>query len=73
MSTVDKNPVVKTRSGKGRGRFAGGAVDESEMTARINETLNRWPTVGLAVPTGCTTSLILELERYCVNIALIEA
>ena len=49
MSTIDKKPVVKTRSGKGRGRLAGSAVDENEMMVRINETLNRWPTVGLAV------------------------
>jgi CubicO group peptidase (beta-lactamase class C family) len=49
MSTLDKNTAIKTRSGKGRGRFAGGAVDESEMKARVNEMLNRWPTVGLAV------------------------
>jgi len=49
MRTIDKNPVVKTRSGKGRGRLAGGVVDENEMTAGVNETLNRWPTVGLAV------------------------
>jgi DNA-directed RNA polymerase specialized sigma24 family protein len=27
----------------------------------------------LCIPTGCATSLILELERHCVNIALIEA
>ena len=49
MSTVDKNPVVKTRSDKDRGRLASGVLDESEMKARINEALNRWPTVGLAV------------------------
>jgi CubicO group peptidase (beta-lactamase class C family) len=49
MSTVDKNPVIKTRSGKSRGRLAGGVIDESELKARVNETLNRWPTVGLAV------------------------
>ena len=49
MSTVDKTPAVKTRSGKGRGRLAGGVVDASEMTARVNKTLNIWPTVGLAV------------------------
>jgi CubicO group peptidase (beta-lactamase class C family) len=49
MSTVDKTPAVKTRSGKVRGRLAGGAVDASEMTARVNKTLNIWPTVGLAV------------------------
>ena len=49
MSTADNNTVAKTRSGKGRGRLASGAVDESEIKARVNETLNRWPTVGLAV------------------------
>src|SRR5581483_8152595 len=49
MSTVDKNLVVKTRADKIRGRETSGAVDGSEMTARVNEILNRWPTVGLAV------------------------
>ena len=48
MSTV-KNPVVKTRSGEVRGSLAEGMVDEFEMEARVNEILNRWPTVGLAV------------------------
>src|SRR5437764_14989466 len=49
MSTVDKNPVVKTRSGEVRGSEASGVVDEFEMKARVNEILNRRPTVGLAV------------------------
>jgi CubicO group peptidase (beta-lactamase class C family) len=49
MSTVVKNPVVKTRSGKVRGRLASGVVDEFEMKARVNKILNRWPAVGLAV------------------------
>ncbi|HET9918361.1 MAG TPA: serine hydrolase domain-containing protein [Ktedonobacteraceae bacterium] len=49
MSTVDKNAAIKTHSGKGRGKLANGVIDESEMKARVNETLNRWPTVGLAV------------------------
>jgi CubicO group peptidase (beta-lactamase class C family) len=49
MSTVVKNPVVKTRSGEVRGSEASGVVDEFEMKARVNEILNRWPTVGLAV------------------------
>jgi CubicO group peptidase (beta-lactamase class C family) len=49
MSTVDKNPVVKTRSGEARESLASGVVDEFEMKARVNEILNRWPTVGLAV------------------------
>ena len=40
MSRVVKNSVVETRSG---------AVDEFEMKARVNEILNRWPAVGLAV------------------------
>jgi CubicO group peptidase (beta-lactamase class C family) len=48
-NTVDKNPVVKTRSGEVRGSEASGVVDEFEMRARVNEILNRWPTVGLAV------------------------
>ena len=48
MSTVDKNPVVKTRSGEVRGSEASGVVDEFEMKARVNEILNRRPTVGLA-------------------------
>ena len=49
MSTIDKNPAVKTRAGKIRGREASSAVDGTEMTARVNEILNHWPTVGLAV------------------------
>jgi CubicO group peptidase (beta-lactamase class C family) len=49
MSTVDKNPVVKTRSVEGRESLASDVVNESEMRARVNEILNRWPTVGLAV------------------------
>jgi CubicO group peptidase (beta-lactamase class C family) len=49
MRTVVKNSVVKTRSGKARGSEASGAVNESEMKVRVNEILNRWPTVGLAV------------------------
>ncbi len=49
MSTVDKNPVVKTRSGEVRESLASGVVDEPELKARVNEILNRWPTVGLAL------------------------
>ncbi len=49
MSTVDKNPVVKTRSGEVRGSEAPDVVNEFEMKAGVNEILNRWPTVGLAV------------------------
>lgn len=49
MNTVDKNPVVKTRSGEVRSSETSGVVDEPEMKARVNEILNRWPTVGLAV------------------------
>jgi CubicO group peptidase (beta-lactamase class C family) len=49
MSTVDKNQVVETRSGEVRGSHAEGVVDESEMKTRVNEILNRWPTVGLSV------------------------
>ena len=49
MSTVGKNQGARTRTGKGRSSLAGSRVDELEMTTRINETLNRWPTVGLAV------------------------
>jgi CubicO group peptidase (beta-lactamase class C family) len=49
MSTVEKNPVVKTRSGEVRGSKASGVVDEFEMKARVGEILNRWPAVGLAV------------------------
>ncbi len=44
-----KNPVVKTRSGEVRGSLTDGVVDEPEMKARVNEILNRWPAVGLAV------------------------
>lgn len=49
MNTVDKHPVVKTRSGEARESLASGVVDQREMKARVNEILNRWPTVGLAV------------------------
>jgi CubicO group peptidase (beta-lactamase class C family) len=49
MSTVVKNPVIKTRSGEVYGSLAEGVVDEFELKARVNEILNRWPTVGLAV------------------------
>jgi len=58
MSTVEKNPVIKTRSGKGRGSQARGVVDESDMTARVKEILNRWPTVGLAVGVVCDGRLV---------------
>ena len=51
MSTVDKNPVVKTRSGEDM-------VDAFEMRARVNEILNRWPTVGLAVGVVCNGRLV---------------
>lgn len=44
-----KNPVVKTRSGEAATHLAEGVVDEPEMKARVNEILNRWPAVGLAV------------------------
>jgi CubicO group peptidase (beta-lactamase class C family) len=49
MSTVDKNPGVKIRSGEVRGSLAEGVVDEPKMKAMVNEILNRRPTVGLAV------------------------
>ena len=49
MSTVDKNTVVKIRSGEVRESETSDVVDEFEMKARVNEILNRWPTVGLAV------------------------
>ncbi len=49
MSTVDKNPVVKTRSGEVRSSEASGVVDAFEMKAKVNEILNRRPAVGLAV------------------------
>jgi CubicO group peptidase (beta-lactamase class C family) len=49
MSTVDKNPVVKARSGEVRSSEASGMVDAFEMKARVNEILNRRPAVGLAV------------------------
>jgi len=49
MSTVDKNPVVKTHSGKGRASLASGVVNAFEMKARVDEILNRRPAVGLAV------------------------
>jgi len=44
MSTVEKNPVVKARSGEVRGSEASDVVDEFEMKAGVNEILNRWPT-----------------------------
>jgi len=49
MSTVGKNPVIKTRSGEVRSSEASGVVDAFEMKARVNEILNRRPAVGLAV------------------------
>jgi CubicO group peptidase (beta-lactamase class C family) len=49
MSTIDKNPVMKTRAGKVRESLTLGAIDASEVKARVNEILNRWPAVGLAV------------------------
>lgn len=49
MSTVDKKPVNTTRSVKVRGKAADSVLNESEMKASVNEILNRWPTVGLAV------------------------
>jgi CubicO group peptidase (beta-lactamase class C family) len=48
MSTVDENSVVKARAGKVRESLAAGKIDAFEMTTRVNEILNRWPTVGLA-------------------------
>ncbi len=58
MSTVVKNPVVKTRSGEVRGSLAEGVVDEFEMKARVGEILNRWPTMGLAVGVVRNRSLV---------------
>jgi CubicO group peptidase (beta-lactamase class C family) len=49
MSTVDKNPISKTRSDEVRSSEASGVVDAFEMKAKVNEILNRWPAVGLAV------------------------
>ncbi len=46
MSTVDKDPVDKTRSGEVRGSLASGVVDDFEMKARVGEILNRWPSCG---------------------------
>ena len=48
MSTGVKHPEVKTRAGARRSRAAG-PTDDREMTARVNEILNRHPMVGLAV------------------------
>jgi CubicO group peptidase (beta-lactamase class C family) len=45
MSTGVKHPEAKTRTGAARG----GVVNERELTARVNEILNRHPAVGLAV------------------------
>src|SRR5690242_17473097 len=44
------NPIVTTRSGEAPGSVADGALDEFEVnaTVRVNEILNRHPTVGLA-------------------------
>ncbi len=49
MSTVDKNPVFKSRSSEVSSSETSSVVDELEMKARVKEILNRWPTVGLAV------------------------
>jgi CubicO group peptidase (beta-lactamase class C family) len=49
MSTVDKNPAVRTPASKGQSSEASSVIDESEIKARVNEILNRWPTVELAV------------------------
>ena len=43
------NRVVKTQPDEVHGSIAGGVVNEPEIKARVNEILNRWPTVGLAV------------------------
>src|SRR5579884_4042390 len=40
MSTDINNPAIKAHADM---------IDESEMKTRINEILNRWPTVGMAV------------------------
>lgn len=44
MGTDSNNSAIKTRSGM---------VDEFEMKARVNEILNRWPTVGMAIGVVC--------------------
>jgi CubicO group peptidase (beta-lactamase class C family) len=49
MSTVEENPVVKTRSDEVPSSEASGVIAVPEMKARINEILNRWSTVGMAV------------------------
>jgi CubicO group peptidase (beta-lactamase class C family) len=49
MSKTSKNPAAKTRTGEMRGSHTEGMVDAFEMKARVNEILNRWPAVGLAV------------------------
>jgi CubicO group peptidase (beta-lactamase class C family) len=49
MSKVVKNPVVKTRSGEVRDSLAEGVVDEPKLKTMVDEILNRWPTVGLAL------------------------
>jgi CubicO group peptidase (beta-lactamase class C family) len=49
MSKTSKNPAAKTRTGEMRGSHTEGMVDAFEMKARVDEILNRWPAVGLAV------------------------
>lgn len=49
MTTGVKHQEVKTRTDARRGHIAAGPTAEREMTARVNEILNRHPMVGLAV------------------------
>jgi CubicO group peptidase (beta-lactamase class C family) len=69
MGTIDNNPVVKTRAGKVRSSPAGGGVDASEMTARVNQILNRWSTVGLALGVARNGSLEFFSEHGLADIA----
>lgn len=49
MSRVDKHLIARTPSGERCDSEASGVIDEPELMARVNEILNRWPTVGVAV------------------------
>lgn len=49
MNTYVKHSVATTRAGQERSAIVEGAGDQQQLTARVRELLNRYPTVGLAV------------------------
>jgi CubicO group peptidase (beta-lactamase class C family) len=49
MSAYNKRTVIIGSDGEERGSGAAGVINESDLTAKINEILNRHPAVGLAV------------------------